>query len=132
MRDIREKGLSKAPIVLLGNKKDLEHYREISRARATTTARKLHCNLFTELSVANDISAVRNVFNELYKRILRKNRTKDLAERASRRGNALILMMKALNNLKSNVMAGNSKNRTSIDKAMRLGTVKDLARMPVL
>eukprot|EP00795_Rhopilema_esculentum_P017293 gene17293-8870_t len=131
VRDIREKGVKGAPIVLLGNKKDLEHHREVSRSKATEAARKLHCNLFCELSVATDISAVRNVFSELYKRIQRKTRAKSVVERAPKKGSALYLMIKALNNLKSNIVSSKCP-RSSLDKALRIETVKDIARMPVL
>ena len=132
VRDIREKTLNNAPIVLLGNKKDLEHYQEVSRAKAAQTARKLRCNLFCELSVATEISSVRNVFCELYKRIQRKSRSNALTERSSRKGSALYLMMRAINNLKSNIVSSSKCNRTPFEKAMRIENVKELARMPVL
>ena len=132
VREIREKSLSNAPIVLLGNKKDLEHHREVPRAKAAQTARKLRCNLFSELSVAEEISSVRNIFCELYKRIQRKTKPNALIERTPKRGSALYLVMKALNNFKSNIVPASKCNRTHLEKAMRLETVKEIARLPVL
>ena len=132
VREVREKSLNNAPIVLLGNKKDLEHHREVSRAKAAHTARKLRCNLFSELSVAEEISSVRNVFCELYKRIQRKTRPNAIIERTSKRGSALFMMMRAITNIKSNIAPFTKCNRTPFEKAMRIENVKELARMPVL
>ena len=132
VRDIREKSLNNAPIVLLGNKKDLEHHREVTRAKAAQTARKLRCNLFSELSVAEEISSVRNVFCELYKRIQRKTRPNTIIERTSKRGNALYLMMRAISNIKSNIVQSSKCNRTQFEKAMGIENVKEIAQMPVL
>ena len=132
VREVREKSLNNAPIVLLGNKKDLEHHREVSRAKAAQTARKLRCNLFSELSVAEEISSVRNIFCELYKRIQRKTRPNAIIERTSKRGSALFMMMRAITNIKSNIAPFTKCNRTPFEKAMRIENVKELARMPVL
>ena len=132
VREIREKSLNNAPIVLLGNKKDLEHHREVPRAKAAQTARKLRCNLFSELSVAEEISSVRNVFCELYKRIQRKTRPNAIIERTSKRGNALYLMMRAISNIKSNIVQSSKCSRTQFEKAIRIENVKEIAQMPVL
>lgn len=134
VREIREKSLNRAPIVLLGNKKDLEHHREVSRAKATQMARKLRCNLFCELSVATEISSVRNVFSELYKRIQKKSRTQALVERSPRKSSAMYLMMRAINSFKSNIISSSPKcsSRNQFEKAMRIDHVKELTRMPVL
>eukprot|EP00794_Sanderia_malayensis_P000172 gene172-784_t len=109
-RDIREKNMNNtSPIVLLGNKRDLDRYREVSREKAAQTAKRLRCNLFCELSVANDISSVRNIFCELHKRIERKNQ-KNVVAGKTRKQSALFMMMKVLSTVKNNVLQGNQKS----------------------
>ena len=133
VRNIRERNMSKAPIVLLGNKRDLQHHRQVSRDKAANTAKKLRCNLFTELSVAKDISAVRNIFCELYRRIEKRNRKQVIVER-TRKNSALFVMMRAFSTMMNNVrpISGSTKTGSYSKKDIITRHSKGFSRLPSL
>ncbi|KAF7666761.1 hypothetical protein LDENG_00093710 [Lucifuga dentata] len=62
---------TKTPIILLGNKLDMDRYRQVSTAEGAALASRFGC-LFFEVSACLDFHAVQNVFHEAVRRTRRE------------------------------------------------------------
>ncbi|KAM9181480.1 ras-like protein family member 12 isoform 1-T2 [Mergus octosetaceus] len=60
-----------SPVLLLGNKLDMEQYRQVTKAEGTTLASKFGC-LFYEVSACQDFAAVQHVFHEAVREVRRE------------------------------------------------------------
>ncbi|KAK2869382.1 hypothetical protein Q7C36_001253 [Tachysurus vachellii] len=66
------KGLQpEAPIILVGNKVDMERYRQVNKADGATLAARFGC-LFFEVSACLDFVSVQNVFYEAVREVRRE------------------------------------------------------------
>ncbi|XP_059495280.1 ras-like protein family member 12 isoform X2 [Stegostoma tigrinum] len=59
------------PIILLGNKLDMERYRQVSKSDGLSLASKYNC-LFYEVSACLDFESVQHVFHELIREVRRE------------------------------------------------------------
>ncbi|XP_041031311.1 ras-like protein family member 12 [Carcharodon carcharias] len=59
------------PIILLGNKLDMERYRQISKSDGLSLASKYNCS-FYEVSASLDFESVQHVFHELVREVRRE------------------------------------------------------------
>ncbi|XP_067940727.1 ras-like protein family member 12 [Watersipora subatra] len=64
----RNKGLETQPIMLVGNKRDLDRYREVDFYEGQEMADRFHC-LFQESSARGNVNAVYSVFHNTIKQI---------------------------------------------------------------
>ncbi|TSL68166.1 Ras-like protein family member 12 [Bagarius yarrelli] len=60
-----------APIILVGNKLDMERYRQVNKADGATLAARFRC-LFFEVSACLDFVSVQNVFYEAVREVRRE------------------------------------------------------------
>ncbi|KAI6077841.1 Ras-like protein family member 12 [Aix galericulata] len=60
-----------SPVLLLGNKLDMEQYRQVTKAEGTALASKFGC-LFYEVSACQDFAAVQHVFHEAVREVRRE------------------------------------------------------------
>ncbi|XP_068551286.1 ras-like protein family member 12 isoform X2 [Anas acuta] len=60
-----------SPVLLLGNKLDMEQYRQVTKAEGTSLASKFGC-LFYEVSACQDFAAVQHVFHEAVREVRRE------------------------------------------------------------
>ncbi|XP_076354825.1 ras-like protein family member 12 isoform X2 [Tachypleus tridentatus] len=63
-------GNSECPLVLIGNKVDLERYRQVSKLEGASCAKKYQA-IFFETTAAEDFQEVEKVFHEVARHILR-------------------------------------------------------------
>ncbi|XP_063738409.1 ras-like protein family member 12 [Eleginops maclovinus] len=64
---------NKTPIILLGNKLDMDRYRLVSRSEGERLASRFHATFF-ELSACQDFLSVQHVFYEVVRRVRRMRR----------------------------------------------------------
>uniref|UniRef100_A0A803XWP2 small monomeric GTPase n=1 Tax=Meleagris gallopavo TaxID=9103 RepID=A0A803XWP2_MELGA len=60
-----------SPVLLLGNKLDMEQYRQVTKAEGTSLATKFGC-LFYEVSACQDFAAVQHVFHQAVRELRRE------------------------------------------------------------
>uniref|UniRef100_A0A8B9BVN0 Ras-like protein family member 12 n=1 Tax=Anser brachyrhynchus TaxID=132585 RepID=A0A8B9BVN0_9AVES len=60
-----------SPVLLLGNKLDMEQYRQVTKAEGMALASKFGC-LFYEVSACQDFAAVQHVFHEAVREVRRE------------------------------------------------------------
>ncbi|NXC44557.1 RASLC protein, partial [Penelope pileata] len=60
-----------SPVLLLGNKLDMEQYRQVTKAEGTSLASTFGC-LFYEVSACQDFTAVQHVFHEAVREVRRE------------------------------------------------------------
>ncbi|OXB77653.1 UNVERIFIED_CONTAM: hypothetical protein H355_002962 [Colinus virginianus] len=60
-----------SPVLLLGNKLDMEQYRQVTKAEGTSLAARFGC-LFYEVSACQDFAAVQHVFHQAVRELRRK------------------------------------------------------------
>lgn len=89
---------SPAMFVVIANKKDLTHLREVSREEGKRFADK-YSALFYEISVAEDYHETHKVFNEIIRYIVYKKATEE-ATNGKKRNNSYSSLWKGLNKLK--------------------------------
>ncbi|XP_021262463.1 ras-like protein family member 12 isoform X6 [Numida meleagris] len=61
----------RSPVLLLGNKLDMEQYRQVTKAEGTSLATKFGC-LFFEVSACQDFAAVQHVFHQAVRELRRE------------------------------------------------------------
>ncbi|XP_028812840.1 ras-like protein family member 12 isoform X2 [Denticeps clupeoides] len=64
-------GQPEAPVVLLGNKVDMERHRQVSKAEGLSLASRFSC-LFFEVSACLDFASVQHVFHEVVREVRRE------------------------------------------------------------
>ena len=84
--------------VVIANKKDLTHLREVSRDEGKRFADK-YSALFYEISVAEDYHETHKVFNEIIRYIVYKKATEE-ATNGKKRNNSYSSLWKGLNKMK--------------------------------
>ncbi|XP_009979984.1 PREDICTED: LOW QUALITY PROTEIN: ras-like protein family member 12, partial [Tauraco erythrolophus] len=61
----------RCPVILLGNKLDMEQYRQVPAAEGTSLASRFGC-LFYEVSACQDFSGVQHIFHEAVREVRRQ------------------------------------------------------------
>lgn len=85
---------SSAIFVIVANKKDLHHLREVSKEEGKRFADK-HSAIFFEISVAEDYHETNKVFNEIIRHIVYKKATEEGAN-GKKRNNSYSSLLKGI------------------------------------
>ena len=68
----------KIVVMIVGNKSDLEHERQVAEAEGTSLAETLKC-LFLECSASEGYPRIAEAFHELYKEVIKRKKDRRIA-----------------------------------------------------